>query len=90
MFNLKFFFLIFLISFNPVALKNKKKSSEPIKCDSIFEDSIEINEREFEFYDDHYLKSLYNQRNSNIQACLNFYSTFFTRLDEIFESLTYK
>lgn len=88
MFILKFFFLIFLINLNPIALANKKKSSAAIKCDSIFEDVIEINEREFEFYEDHYLKSLYNQRNSNIQACLNFYSTFFAKLDEIFESLT--
>ena len=88
---IKLIFLSFiLISMNtfalPISVRNKKSQAQVIKCDHLFESMIEINEKEFEKYDDYRLKFLYHQRNSSLRACLYFYNTLFFKLDEMFNS----
>jgi hypothetical protein len=89
---IKLIFLSFiLISMNTlfassISVRNKKSQTQVIKCDYLFESMIEINEKEFEKYDDHRLKLLYHKRNSSLRACLYFYNTLFFILDEMFNS----
>ena len=88
---IKLIFLSFiLVSMNTFALaisvRNKRSQALVIRCDYLFESMIEINEKEFEKYDDSRLKFLYHKRNSSLRACLYFYNTLFSTLDEMFNS----
>jgi hypothetical protein len=85
--NSKLALIFVLTSVSAVSINSfafKLKNSQVIRCDHYFKKEIQIDKKIIDHLGDSSLKILYNQRNLNHSACMNFYKKLFEKLDEIF------
>ena len=85
--NSKLALIFILIIVSAVSINSfilKFKHSQMIRCDHYFKKEIQIDKKIIDHLGDFSLKFLYNQRNLNFSACMNFYKKLFKKLDEVF------